>query len=164
MWFELPVEVENKDFQIPLNEHQNEIEEIEKHLSETIEVINDKKRKRDFYNDFSLNPLDTIDDYLNSQIRDWKIATMAVVNQQEPHDQDFARTAEFYMQPLVNNAVERFLRARPTRFPQATAKLTNLPDAPMPDQSVPPITPSSLSGSGGSNELPTDSTVKTEPL
>lgn len=111
-WFELPVEVDNPAYQIKLNTHATEIEHLEHQIHANIEKINDKKRKRDFYLDFAADPLTFLDDWLQSQIRDYKIWSSSLAA-----DPEFERSSEFFMQPLATEAFSHYLASRPRRIP-----------------------------------------------
>lgn len=113
MWFEIPVEVEASSYQIPLNEHKQVIDQIDSEIQEKIKKINEKKRKRDFFLSFAKDPMNFLDDFISSQIRDYKVA----MNHQN-RDQDFERQTEFFLQPLAKEATKKYLNGRPTRYPQ----------------------------------------------
>lgn len=113
MWFEIPVEVETSSYQIPLNEHKQAIDQYDADIHEKIKRINEKKRKRDFFMSFAKDPMNFLDDFVSSQIRDYKIA----INHQN-RDPDFERQTEFFLQPLAKEATKKYLAGRPTRYPQ----------------------------------------------
>jgi SWI/SNF-related matrix-associated actin-dependent regulator of chromatin subfamily D len=111
-WFELPVEVDNPAYQIKLTTHSAEIEQLDQQIHSAIEKINDKKRKRDFYLDFATDPLTFLDDWLLSQIRDYKVWSSSLA-----FDPEFERSSEFFMQPLAADAFSNYLASRPRRIP-----------------------------------------------
>eukprot|EP01122_Echinamoeba_exundans_P010426 TRINITY_DN3904_c1_g1_i1.p1 TRINITY_DN3904_c1_g1~~TRINITY_DN3904_c1_g1_i1.p1 ORF type:complete len:478 (-),score=105.61 TRINITY_DN3904_c1_g1_i1:1452-2825(-) len=111
-WFELPVEVDNPAYQIKLTAHAAEIEQLDQQIHNAVEKINDKKRKRDFYLDFATDPLTFLDDWLQSQIRDYKVWSSSLA-----FDPEFERSSEFFMQPLAADAFSNYLASRPRRIP-----------------------------------------------
>uniref|UniRef100_A0A3B5MF75 SWI/SNF related BAF chromatin remodeling complex subunit D1 n=1 Tax=Xiphophorus couchianus TaxID=32473 RepID=A0A3B5MF75_9TELE len=78
---------------------QQEIAGLDNKIHETIETINQLKTQREFMLSFARDPQGFINDWLQSQCRDFKTITDVVGNPEEE------RRAEFYYQPWAQEAV-----------------------------------------------------------
>ncbi|ORZ39566.1 hypothetical protein BCR44DRAFT_1387020 [Catenaria anguillulae PL171] len=88
-------------------ESDRELSELDAQISATIATINNHRLKRDFMLAFAKDPVAFLNRYMESQARDLQtIVAGASVNRLE------ARSAEFYAQPWVKDAVTQFLTTK----------------------------------------------------
>ncbi|MED6280979.1 SWI/SNF-related matrix-associated actin-dependent regulator of chromatin subfamily D member 1 isoform X1 [Girardinichthys multiradiatus] len=85
---------------------QQEIAGLDNKIHETIETINQLKTQREFMLSFARDPQGFINDWLQSQCRDFKTMTDVVGNPEEE------RRAEFYYQPWAQEAVCRYFYSK----------------------------------------------------
>uniref|UniRef100_A0A3B3VT06 SWI/SNF related BAF chromatin remodeling complex subunit D1 n=1 Tax=Poecilia latipinna TaxID=48699 RepID=A0A3B3VT06_9TELE len=85
---------------------QQEIAGLDNKIHETIETINQLKTQREFMLSFARDPQGFINDWLQSQCRDFKTITDVVGNPEEE------RRAEFYYQPWAQEAVCRYFYSK----------------------------------------------------
>ncbi|CAG0895861.1 unnamed protein product [Darwinula stevensoni] len=85
---------------------QQEIQNLENKIHETVETINQLKTDREFFLSFARNPQYFITKWLISQHRDLKVMTDVVGNPEEE------RYAEFYLQPWAQEAVCRYFYSK----------------------------------------------------
>ncbi|MEQ2215659.1 hypothetical protein XENOCAPTIV_003944, partial [Xenoophorus captivus] len=93
--------------------HEREFINCDKYLQqihETIETINQLKTQREFMLSFARDPQGFINDWLQSQCRDFKTMTDVVGNPEEE------RRAEFYYQPWAQEAVCRYFYSKVISF------------------------------------------------
>ena len=84
-----------------------EITKLDNQIYEIVDQLNQCRLKHEFFDDFGKNPQVFIDKWLASQSRDLK--TMKGVSGTGFGDRtDDERSAEFYQQPWVQDAVSRF--------------------------------------------------------
>lgn len=85
---------------------QQEIQELDNKIHETVETINQLKTNREFFLSFAKDPQQFINKWLISQTRDLKTMTDVVGNPEEE------RRAEFYYQPWAQEAVCRYFYSK----------------------------------------------------
>jgi SWI/SNF-related matrix-associated actin-dependent regulator of chromatin subfamily D len=120
-WYEVPVDVETLPFQVTLPSlNKPELEELNQKIMRNIQKINEHKKKRNFFLEFASNPRHFIDDFISSQIRDYKIARAF------GRDTEEERHASYYMQPLTRDAVKQYLNKIPVAVPQERPLLSAL--------------------------------------
>lgn len=115
MWFEIPVEIENPSYQFPLTDQKQNIEMLDIEIHEKLKKVNIKKKKKEFLASFASDPLKFLDDYIGSQIRDYKI----VMNHQN-RDTDFESQTDFFLQPLSIDASKCYLNNLSSKHSQNT--------------------------------------------
>ena len=81
----------------------NNILILKKKIAEAVKKINEKKRKRDFYQSFCLDPSKTLNLVLASKNNDER--SKALLQKEEEVEE---RKSEFYYHPYLNNAVEKY--------------------------------------------------------
>jgi SWI/SNF-related matrix-associated actin-dependent regulator of chromatin subfamily D len=127
--FDIPVELDVTPLPIiHLNSHQSKISEVNRYVTEHLERVGSKKRKRDFYLDFASDPVIFMHEWSQSQKRD--LAAMAKPPASAPRASS-SNTAETgverelevlpsttFQQPLATVAVHSYLSHAPHRIPQ----------------------------------------------
>lgn len=85
---------------------QQEVNNLDGKIHETVEQINAIKLQREFYLGFSHNPQKFINDWLASQSRDLRVMKDKMGNPESE------RRAEFYQQPWCHEAVPRYFYSK----------------------------------------------------
>jgi SWI/SNF-related matrix-associated actin-dependent regulator of chromatin subfamily D len=92
-----------------LDSTAKEIDQLDEQISKHIQEINKLKRKRDFMLQFSKAPVEFINSYCDTQLRDYKITTSEPTSLDEEE-----RRSNFYYHPFVVEAVEQFVQSSVT--------------------------------------------------
>lgn len=89
-----------------LDSSSKEIEQLDEQISRYIQQINKLKRKRDFILQFAKAPVEFINSYCDSQLRDYKITTSEskTLDEEERH-------SNYFYQPFVTEAVEQYIQS-----------------------------------------------------
>jgi SWI/SNF-related matrix-associated actin-dependent regulator of chromatin subfamily D len=134
---DIPVELDLQPFpNLNLNSHQSKINEMNRYVSEHIDRIGSKKRKRDFYLDFATDPLFFMYEWLQSQYRDQSVMSRpsagpskpsssqngsSSTNAKVPASNEMGQekfTVSAFHQPLATAAVHSLTSQTPSRIPQ----------------------------------------------
>ena len=109
--YDLDVEIDDnakymmRDF-IQTTGEDEEITKLDNQIYEIVDQLNQCRLKHEFFEDFGKNPQTFIDKWLASQSRDLK--TMKGVTSGNGIQGEDERSAEFYRQPWIEDAVSRF--------------------------------------------------------